>query len=114
MSQSRSYSKFPVKVTIDVKGIGDVHDVVDRLVKLYGDSIDHDRFSCRLLLPKGDTKTTQLSKKIGIAIQTGLLLGLRKNKLKPNIKEIRYIHDKYHYGWVLASPSIHEGFESSI
>lgn len=114
MSLPRSYSNFPVKMTIDVKGTGDVLDVVDKLVKLYGESSDQDRFSCRLLLPKGDIKTTQLSKKIGVAIQTGLLLGLRKNKLKPNIKEVRYIHDDYHYGWVLASPSMHQAFESSI
>ena len=113
MSQSRSYSNFPVKVTIDIKGTGDVHDVVDRLLKLYGDANNQGRFSCRLLLPRGDIKTTQLSKKIGIAIQTGLLLGLRKNKLKPNIKEVRYVHDEYHYGWVLANPLIHEEFESS-
>src|SRR5215467_80362 len=113
MSQSRSYSSFPVNITIDVKGTADVHEVVEILVKQYGDLSAQDRFSCRILLPKGDTKTTQLSKKIGIAIQTGLLLGLRKNKLKPNIKEIRYIHDENHYGWVLASPSIHETFERS-
>lgn len=113
MSQPRSYSNFPVRITIDIKGTADVHETVDNLVKLYGELSVQDRFSCRILLPKGDTKTTQLSKKIGIAIQTGLLLGLRKNKLKPNIKEIRYIHDENHYGWVLASPLIHETFERS-
>jgi hypothetical protein len=114
MSQSRSYSTFPVNITIDIKGTADVHEVVDNLVKQYGELGAQDRFSCRILLPKGDTKTTQLSKKIGMAIQTGILLGLRKNKLKPNIKEIRYIHDEDHYGWVLASPSVHETFERSF
>ena len=113
MSQHRLYSTFPVDVTIDVKGTDQVHEVVDKLVKLYQDSSAQERFSCRILLPKGDTKTTQLSKKIGVSIQTGLLLGLRKAKLKPNIKEIRYIHDENHYGWVLASPPIHEAFERS-
>jgi hypothetical protein len=113
MPQSKSYFHFPVNTTIDVKGISDVHDVVDKLVKLYRDCSWQDKFSCRLLLPKGDIKTTDLSRKIGMAIQTQFLLELRKNKLKPNIKEVRYIHDENHYGWVLASPSIHEAFEGS-
>lgn len=114
MPTSKSYSHFPVRDTIDVKGISDVHQVVDKLVKLYGDSGDQDKFSCRLLLPKGDIKTVELSKKIGMAIQTGLLLELRKNNLKPNIKQVRYIHDENHYGWVLANPIIHEAFEDSF
>jgi hypothetical protein len=34
------------------------------------------------------------------------LLALRKKKLKPNIKEIRYVHDENHYGWLLTDSEI--------
>ena len=49
-------------------------------------------------------KLTSKAKKLGLTIQAELLLVLKKNKLKSNVREIRYIHDKDHYGWVLANP----------
>jgi hypothetical protein len=39
-----------------------------------------------------------------------LLLALKKNKLKLNLKEIRYIHDENHYGWLLFNPTVQERY----
>jgi hypothetical protein len=107
-----SYVEFPVRETIEIKDLSEVIDLVSKMVKLYQDSYQIDNFSFRLLLPRGDKETDILSKKIGIAIQTELLLALRKNNLTPNIKHVRYVHDDAHYGWVLASPKLHYSFES--
>jgi hypothetical protein len=54
-------------------------------------------------MPK-DENTSTKTRTIGSLVQAELLLGLKKKKLKPNIKEVRYIHDETHYGWILASP----------
>jgi hypothetical protein len=45
-----------------------------------------------------------------LALQAELLLALKKNKLKVNLKEIRYIHDENHYGWLLFNPTVQERF----
>jgi hypothetical protein len=31
--------------------------------------------------------------------------------LVPRVREIRYLHDEEHYGWLLASPEVVEHFE---
>jgi hypothetical protein len=102
-SSPTSYVNFPVHETIDVKDASDIRIAVDRMVKAYVHLSQYGNFSYRLLLPKGE-KLTSKAKKLGLTIQAEFLLALKKKKLKPNIREIRYIHDKDHYGWVLANP----------
>jgi hypothetical protein len=48
---------------------------------------------------------------IGLAFQGEFLLGLRKRHVVPNVREVRYIHDEHHYGWLLANPEVYEQFE---
>lgn len=101
-SYPASYVDFPVHETVDVKDISDVRIAVDRIVDAYVNLGQDGNFSYRILLPKGEKITK--AKKLGLTIQAEFLLGLRKKKLKPNVGEIRYIHDKDHYGWILANP----------
>jgi hypothetical protein len=68
------------------------------------------KFSFRILLPR-DPKSTKQAKTIGLAFQGEFLLGLRKRKVVPNIREVRYIHDEHHYGWLLANPEVYTQFE---
>src|SRR5919202_2574049 len=103
VSTSNSYVNFPVHETIDVKDISDIRITVDKIVDAYVLLGQDGNFSYRILLPKGE-KLTSKAKKLGLTVQAELLLALRKKKLKPNVREIRYIHDKDHYGWVLANP----------
>jgi hypothetical protein len=102
-SSSSSYVNFPVYETIDVRDAPDIRPAVDRMIEAYVHLSRYGNFSYRILLPKGE-KLTSKSKKLGLTIQAELLLALKKNKLKPNIREIRYIHDKDHFGWILANP----------
>jgi hypothetical protein len=98
-----SYIDFPVHETIDVKDVSDIRVAVDIIVQAYVHLGQRGNFSYRILLPKGE-KLTLKAKKLGLTIQAEFLLSLRKKKLKPNIREIRYMHDKDHYGWILANP----------
>ncbi len=66
-------------------------------------------FSYRLLLPRGEELTTQ-SKRIGMTARAEFLLSLRIKKLKPNLREIRYVHDVGHYGWLLVDPTVYARF----
>src|SRR5919202_409173 len=102
-SYPASYVDFPVHETIDVKDVSDIRMAVDRIVEAYVHLGQHGNFSYRILLPKGE-KLTSKAKKLGLTIQAEFLLALRKKKLKPDIREIRYMHDKDHYGWILANP----------
>ena len=71
------------------------------------------KFSFRILLPR-DPKSTKKAKNLGLALQGEFLLGLRKRKLVPNVREVRYMHDEHHYGWLLANPEVYEQFEKGI
>ena len=110
------YINFPVQETIDVRDTFDIRITVDRMIKLY--MLDtqkrKDNFSCRILLPRssGDEREKSIkkeAKKIGLKLQTEFVLALKQKKLKPNIREVRYVHDSTHYGWILANPQLLNG-----
>ena len=98
-----SYINFPVHETIDLKEVSDIRFAVDRMVESYKCLNESGNFSYRLLLPKGE-KVNEKARKIGLTVQAEFLLALKKKQLKLNVKEVRYIHDKTHYGWILANP----------
>ena len=102
-SYPASYVDFPVHETIDVKDVSDIRITIDRIVEAYVHLGQDGNFSYRILLPKGE-KLTSNAKKLGLTVQAEFLLALKKKQLKLNVKDIRYIHDKTHYGWILANP----------
>ena len=107
------YSRFPVIETIDLNSNSTVRETADRIVEAYLSQQPLGKFSFRLLLPR-DPQSTKKAKMIGIAFQGEFLLGLRKRKVIPNVREVRYIHDEHHYGWLLANPEVYEQFENGI
>src|SRR5690348_1288597 len=106
------YSNFPVHATIELREVSDIRRTVDRLVEAYVRQSNTEEFSYRILLPKGDKLTTK-AKRIGLAFQGEFVLGLRKRNIVPNIREVRYVHDNDHYGWLLANSEIFDRFERS-
>lgn len=104
------YATFPVHETIDIREIADIRNAVDRLVEAYTQQSTDASFSYRILLPRGE-KLTGMSKRIGISFQGEFVLGLRRMNLVPRVREIRYLHDEAHYGWLLASPEVIDRFE---
>jgi hypothetical protein len=108
------YVKFPVIETIDLSETSStIPQAVDRMVEAYLKKDPFGKFSYRILLPR-DPKSTRKAKEIGLAFQGEFLLGLRKRKVVPNVREVRYIHDEHHYGWLLANPQMYEHFEKGI
>src|SRR5215210_3020758 len=99
------YVKFPVIETIDLSGTSTIRNAVDRMVEAYLAQDPIGKFSFRILLPR-DQKSTRNAKMIGLAFQGEFLLGLRRRNVVPKLREVRYIHDKYHYGWLLANPQV--------
>ena len=104
------YARFPVIETIELSSTSKIRDVADRMVEAYLAQQPLGTFSFRLLLPR-DPKSTKKAKAIGLAFQGEFLLGLRKRKAVPNVREVRYIHDEHHYGWLLANPEMYDKFE---
>jgi hypothetical protein len=104
------YVKFPVLETIDIREASDIRNAVDRMVEAYVAQEPQDKFSYRILLPK-DQKSTSKAKRLGFAFQGELVLALRKRNVVPKMREVRYVHDESHYGWLLANPEVYERFE---
>lgn len=110
---SSLYTNFPVHETIDITDLSDIPKAVVNMVEAYAYLNEQGKFSYRLLLPRGEKSLTIKAKKIGLVLQAELLLALKNNKLKVNLKEIRYIHDENHYGWLLFNPAMHERYFSN-
>jgi hypothetical protein len=106
------YARFPVIETIDLGGTSSstIRQAADRMVEGYLTQEPLGKFSYRILLPR-DQKSTRKAKMIGLAFQGEFLLGLRKRHVVPNVREVRYIHDEHHYGWLLANPEVYKQFE---
>ena len=104
-----SYADFPVIETIEVKEISDIPEAVKKMMQTYAVKNDTREFSYRLLLPRGE-KLNAKAKRIGMAAQAEFVMSLRLKKLKPNLREIRYVHDVDHYGWLFVEPTFHDRF----
>ena len=107
------YIKFPVIETIDLSGTTTIRQAVDRMVEAYLAQNPLGKFSYRILLPR-DQKSTRNAKMIGLAFQGEFLLGLRRRNVVPKLREVRYVHDEHHYGWLLANPQVFEQFEKGV
>lgn len=94
-------SKLSVYSTTEVKEMSDVHKVAVDIVNAYVDLNPKRKFSYRILLPRKGDSSNSLARKLGLAMQGEILLTMKKHRLKPSIKEIRYLHDDAHYGWLL-------------
>jgi hypothetical protein len=103
------YADFPVLETIEIKEISDIPEAIKKMVQSYAIKNEALEFSYRLLLPRGEELATQ-AKRIGMNARSGFLMSLRRKKLKPNLREIRYVHDEDHYGWLLSDPTVYDRF----
>ena len=106
------YVSFPVTETIELRELSDIRGAVDKMVESYELQIVNSSFSYRILLPRGE-KSTSKAKRLGLSFQGEFLLALRKKKLALKVRELRYLHDENHYGWLLANPKVFEQFENT-
>jgi uncharacterized protein YgfB (UPF0149 family) len=106
----KSIISFKASNTEEIDDFKEIPKLVEKMVTTYSRSYTDHNFSFRILLPrsKDSQRINAQTKKLGLQIQNEFLLGIRKFKLKPNIRELRYIHDEDHFGWLLVDPSIYE------
>src|SRR5688572_20591983 len=104
------YTTFPVTETIELRELSDIRRAVDRMAESYALQVGNSSFSYRILLPRGE-KMTSKARRLGVSFQGEFLLALRKKKLSPKVRELRYLHDEQHYGWLLADPQVFARFE---
>jgi hypothetical protein len=98
------YRTLQVSKTFKVSSGLDVSSIVTQLVDFIEKKSSIDGFSVRILLPRGD-EDDSLARKWGASLRSGLLLALKSREIRPNLREVRYVHDKYYYGWVLIEPN---------
>jgi hypothetical protein len=60
------------------------------------------------LIPRKKDGSNFQAKKLGLTIQAEILLAMKRSNLKLSIREIRYLHDVDHYGWLFLSPELVE------
>jgi hypothetical protein len=104
-----NYASFPVHETIELREVSDIRRAVDKMADAYARQSSTGEFSYRILLPRGE-KLTAKAKKMGLAFQGEFVLAIRKKNLVPAVREVRYLHDESHYGWLLASPQVFDKF----
>ena len=102
MSSPSFWRDLPVHKTLFVEELEQVKSVCDSMILDYMRLEPTNDFSYRILLPRKQ-ENNKLAKKIGLSLQLEFTSQLRKRKLKIKMKEIRYIHDTKHFGWIITT-----------
>lgn len=110
MSDVGFYINLQVLETIEVTDFKDVKKTVARLIDLYINNYGKNDFSLRIILPR-DEKNLIKTRQIGMAIQSEFALVLKRKKIRVQLREIKYIHDNNHFGWLLLHPQIFESLK---
>lgn len=103
MSSPSFWRDLPVHKTLFLEKIEQVRSVCDSMIRDYIKLEPTNDFTYRILLPRLKNNNNKLAKKIGLSLQLEFTSQLRKRKLKIKMKEIRYIHDTTHFGWILTT-----------
>lgn len=113
MISADSCIKLQTLDTIKVENSRDIAQAIEKMVLFYKETHKDENFSFRILLPKKNNDEYK-TKKMGVFIQSEFLLALRKSKLKPNIRDLKYIHNDSYYGWILLSPKKYDQLEYNL
>ena len=105
---SAKLAKFEVFSTALINEKSNLSDVVDEFVNSYILLSRTKNFSYRILIPRRKDGPNFQAKKLGLTIQAEILLAMKRGNLKLSIREIRYLHDPDHYGWLFLSPELIE------
>lgn len=100
MSSSSFWREFPVKKTLVLDKLEQVKSVCDTMILDYHKLLSTNDFSYRILLPRKEDNNN-LARKIGYTLQSEFTSQLRQRKIKTKMREIRYIHDTKHFGWII-------------
>jgi hypothetical protein len=48
----------------------------------------------------------------GLSLRSGLILALKRKRIRPTLREVRYVHDDGHYGWLLIDPHLFDNLNA--
>jgi hypothetical protein len=107
MSDSIFWRDLPVHKTLLLEKLENVKSACDIMIRDYVKLEKSNNFSYRILLPRNE-ENSKLAKKIGLSLQLEFLSQLRKRKIKSYMREIKYIHDSKHFGWLLINSDLYQ------
>lgn len=104
-----SIMSFNASITENIVDFEEIPRLVELMIKEYSRTYKDHSFSFRIILPRSKTSknVNNHTKKLCIQIQNSFLAELRRLKLKPDIRDLRYIHDDAHFGWLLIDPYLY-------
>ena len=102
MSSPSYWRDLPVHKTLLLEKLEQVKSVCDCMILDYMHFEQTNSFSYRILLTR-NKENNKVAKKLGLSLQLEFTSQLRKRKLKTKMKEIRYIHDTKHFGWIITN-----------
>jgi len=102
MSRPSFWRDLPVHKTLILEKLEQVRPVCDSMILDYMSLESTNNFSYRILLPRVKDNN-KLAKKLGLSLQLEFSSQLRKHKIKIKMKDIRYIHDTTHFGWIITN-----------
>ncbi|HKO64985.1 MAG TPA: hypothetical protein VJU13_07265 [Candidatus Nitrosocosmicus sp.] len=113
MVNTEFLKRFPADFTVNLDSFEYIATISKRLLDHYTRTYYAKTFSYRILLPRSidSPKVNDISRKLGLQLQNEMLSGIRSLKLRPNIKDYRYVHDDSHFGWLLLDPSLTNRFD---
>ena len=107
MSNTLYWKNLPVYNTLIIETLENVKVTSDIILNDFLKLEKSNNFSYRILLPRND-ENNKLAKQIGLSLQLELFSKLRKRKIKIYLKEIKYVHDQKHFGWLLINSDLYQ------
>ena len=99
------YRTLNVARTFRVSSSQDITGIVTQLADFIEKKNTMDELSFRILLPR-EVEGSRRAQKWGVYLRSELILALKRKKISPNLREVRYIHDEYNFGWILIEPTL--------
>ena len=99
------YRTLNASKTFQVSSPQDITNIVTQVADLIENKASMDDLIIRILLPRGDDSGSR-ARKWGLSLRYELILALKRKAIRPNLREVRYVHDVNHYGWLLIEPRI--------
>ena len=107
-SESTFWRDFLVHNTLSLEKLENVKATCDIMIRDYIKLERSNNFSYRILLPRNEENNNKLAKKLGLSLQLEFLSQLRKRKIKSYMREIKYVHDSKHFGWLLINSDLYQ------
>ena len=105
------YRTLKVSKTYQVPSAHDISTVVTQLADYIEKNSSMDDLSVRILLPR-EAGSGSRAQKWGLSLRSGLILALKRKRIRPTLREVKYVHDDGHYGWLLIDPRLFDNLHA--